>query len=61
MKFLWLAVTADEYELPIFVEDTAEKLAKKCGLTTGAIFRSISRNSKNQRLKSKIIKVAIDD
>ena len=26
---LWMAVTADKYELPLAVEDTQEKIAKK--------------------------------
>lgn len=34
---LWMAVTADKYELPLAVEDTQEKLAKKLGITKGGV------------------------
>ena len=30
-KKLWMAVTLDEYELPLVVCDTAEELARWCG------------------------------
>ena len=32
---LWMAVTADKYELPLAVEDTQEKLARRLGITKG--------------------------
>ena len=30
-RYFWLAVTADEYELPLAVEDTAAALARRLG------------------------------
>ncbi len=30
-KYIWLAVTQDEYELPVAVADTAEELAAMVG------------------------------
>ena len=30
-RYLWLAVTADEYELPLVIEDTAAALARRLG------------------------------
>ena len=36
-KFLWMAVTADEYELPMAVADTANELADMLGLSRGSI------------------------
>lgn len=36
-KLLWIAVTADEYELPICVENTAEKLARRLGTSRTAV------------------------
>ena len=30
-KWIWMAVDADEYELPQVVEETAADLARKCG------------------------------
>ena len=28
-QYLWMAVTADEYELPLIVENTADALGRK--------------------------------
>lgn len=36
-RMLWLAVTADEFELPIAIEDSAEKLASKIGISTSTV------------------------
>lgn len=30
-RYLWMAVTADEYELPLAVEDTAAAISKAAG------------------------------
>ena len=32
-RYFWLAVTADEYELPLAVEDTAAALARRLGVS----------------------------
>lgn len=32
-KYLWMAVDADEYELPIFIADSADELAEHYGVT----------------------------
>lgn len=32
-RYLWLAVTADGYELPLIVEDTAAALARRLGVS----------------------------
>ena len=32
-KYLWIAVDADEYELPLYVADSARELAEKFGTT----------------------------
>lgn len=41
MRYLYLKVTKDKYELPLCVADTMEKLANKCGVTKGAIAKSL--------------------
>lgn len=61
MKHLYLAVTADEYELPVCVEDTAEKLAKKLGISRNAVNSSISKNLSGKIQGRKIIKVQIEE
>ncbi|WP_461206882.1 hypothetical protein [Clostridium sp. DL1XJH146] len=40
MKYLWLAVTPDKYELPLLVEDSATKLGMKLGIGRSAVLKS---------------------
>ncbi|MBN1058495.1 hypothetical protein FDB42_12060 [Clostridium botulinum] len=62
-KYLWLAVTKDKYELPLVVEDTSEKLAKKLNLTHGCVkaheYNHRKRNVRkyNSNFDFKIVKV----
>ena len=39
-KYLWLYVTPDKYELPIYVCDTARELAEKRNVSIGTVKRS---------------------
>ena len=41
MQMLWMAVTADEYELPLCVTDTAAELAAKYNTTKSNVTSSI--------------------
>lgn len=43
MKNLWMAVTADQYELPLAVEETSTALAKRMGTNKNAIYANMSR------------------
>lgn len=36
-RYLWLAVTADEYELPLVIEDTAAALARRLGVSENTV------------------------
>ena len=36
-QYLWMAVTADEYELPLIVEDTAAALARRLGVSEDTV------------------------
>ena len=36
-KYLWLCVEADEYELPLYVADTARELAEQFDTTTHCV------------------------
>lgn len=36
-RMLWLAVTADEFELPIAIEESAEKLASRIGISPSTV------------------------
>lgn len=45
-KKLWLAVTLDEYELPLVVCDTADELARWCGYPhTTNLYNCIRENN----------------
>ena len=35
---VWLAVTADKYELPVYMADTAVELARMVGVTAGCVY-----------------------
>ena len=45
-RYLWLAVTADEYELPMIVENTAAALARRLGVSEDTV-RVIEYRGKN--------------
>lgn len=40
---LWLKVTNDKYELPIYVCDTAKELAELCGVKTNSLYSNIGK------------------
>lgn len=61
---LWLAVTADKYELPIAVAGTAAELAKMLGVKTHTIIRKVYEHKTGKSktwLNYKIVKVPEED
>ena len=46
-QYLWMAVTADEYELPLIVENTAAALARRLGVSEDTV-RVIEYRGKNE-------------
>ena len=46
-QYFWLAVTADEYELPLVVEDTAAALARRLGVSENTV-RAVEYRGKNE-------------
>lgn len=56
-----MAVTADKYELPICIEDTATLLAKKLGVDRNHIYSHISKNSNGRYNGYKVVKVNIGE
>lgn len=56
-KYLYMAVTADKYELPIAVRDTAVDLGKIFGKTANAIVSSICRKRNGRYTGIKFVKV----
>lgn len=60
---LWLAVTADQYELPIAVADSIPQLAQMLGMNKGSLYRAYSLHQSGQIkewVKYKIVKVEDD-
>lgn len=59
-NILWAVVTADEFELPIMVEDTAQALANKLGISISGVFKRFERdNIQGQRSGYKIIRIRV--
>ena len=61
MKKLYLAVTPDEFELPLFVADTAKELGDHYGVTANVISSSISHQKNGRTSGRKFIRVEIDE
>lgn len=59
-KKLYLYVTDDRYELPIFVEDSAAELAKKLGISTNTVYSSISHEKNGNVHRSRFKSVEVD-
>ena len=49
-RYLWLAMTADEYELPLAVENTAAELARRLGVSEDTV-RVMEYRGKNERYR----------
>ena len=45
---MWVAVTQDEYELPVAVADTARELAEAMGVKTMTVVSSVSRKRRQK-------------
>ena len=43
---LWVMATADEYELPLCVEESSEALSRRTGLSRGTILAMAHRGKK---------------
>ena len=61
MQYIWMAVTADEYELPLYVADTRKELADKLGLRPCTIATAIKANCDGSISGRRYIKLEVDD
>ena len=59
MTKIYMAVTADEYELPLGIEDTAKELADKLGIKEGTVYSCISRKMDGKRAGYRLIRIEI--
>lgn len=60
-QYLWLAVTADKYELPLAVCDTAEQLGRTFGLRADSIINHVHRGDSGKRSGRRFVKVRIEE
>ena len=60
-KYLWLAVEADEYELPIAISDTARELGEQFGVTAKTVISSAYRHESGGINGFKYVKVRADE
>lgn len=55
--YYWLAVTADEYELPLCVAETQRELAELLGVNKGTIAAREHRKNNGKILGYRVVKV----
>ena len=44
---LWMKVTRDKYEFPVYIAETQKELAMLCGVNKGSISRAIGEARRN--------------
>lgn len=60
-KYLWMAVTADEYELPIAVADTARELGEMIGSTKHNVETFVSKRCSGKECGRRIVRILNDE
>lgn len=60
-SYIWMAVTADEYELPIAIADTAEELGEILGICRASVMTNSHRRESGKINGRRIVKVMRDD
>lgn len=60
-KRLYMAVTADEIEQPIYVTETVQELSKLTGVSESVIYTSISKQLSGEKNHVRFRKVVIDE
>lgn len=58
---VYMAVTSDKYELPIYVGSTARELAEHFGVSINNVYSSISHKSTGRYRGYKFVKVKVKD
>lgn len=56
-KYLWVAVEADKYELPIAVADSARELGEMLGTTKHNVESFVSKNCSGRDSGRRIIRI----
>lgn len=58
---IYMAVTADKYELPIAVFDSVLTLSRWSGRTKSSLFTALRRATMDKKLKCRYVKVEVND
>lgn len=61
IRYWWLCVEVDEYELPLAVAESARELAEKCGTTKHNVETFVSKNSSGKQNGYKYLKIRRDN
>lgn len=56
-KYLYMAVTADDFESPIFVENSVVDLSSRLGVAPSTIYNSINLGRSGKISGRKIVKI----
>ena len=59
MEKLYMVVTADEYELPLFVANKVKDIAKFVDRKVDSVYCSITKGNVDKRLNAKYIKIEL--
>ena len=60
-RSLYMWVTLDKYELPLFVADSPAELAEVCGVRPDTIYTMVSRYSHGKIPRSQYVRVEVDE
>lgn len=61
MKKLYMAVSADQYELPLYVADTAKELAEWSGVKPNYVSTAIYYKYSGKKMGMKFVKVELEE
>lgn len=58
---LYMVVTPDEFELPLFVSDSCEEIAELYNLNKNTVRTSIGMGLSGKQAKRKFLKIVVED
>lgn len=58
-QYIWMLVTEDKYEFPIYICDSPKELAKLCGVTPGTVRAAVCHCEKENRKFSRYRRVEV--
>lgn len=58
---IWLAVTADKYELPVMIADSVNELSERLGISKSVIMKAKADGRASRKYKLRFERVRIDD